>query len=142
PGMTTTVLDDLFAELIPELKSIMSSASLNTGSVEKIAVGISRDSLWECGIELLKLIGYDFNSGRQDLSSHPFTISLGAHDVRITTRIPEDNPADMIWSCLHEGGHALYEQGLGNGVFGLPESEAASLGIHESQSRFWENHIG
>ncbi len=63
-------------------------------------------------------------------------------DVRVTTRISEDNLKSMIWSCIHEGGHGLYEQGLPDSEYGLPSGEAISLGIHESQSRLWENMVG
>jgi carboxypeptidase Taq len=101
-----------------------------------------KDSQWNFGIELLKQMGYDFESGRQDISAHPFTISFSPQDVRVTTRIDENNLSEMIWSCIHEGGHALYEQGLPFTEYGMPLSEAVSLGIHESQSRLWENHVG
>jgi carboxypeptidase Taq len=97
---------------------------------------------WKMGLDVLEKIGFDFEHGRQDISTHPFTITFSPQDVRITTRIDETNLNEMLWSCLHEGGHALYEQGLSYYELGTPISEAASLGIHESQSRFWENHIG
>jgi carboxypeptidase Taq len=87
-------------------------------------------------------MGYDFEAGRQDISEHPFTTSFNAMDVRVTTRIDENDFTSMTWSCLHEGGHALYEQGLPAEQYGLPLGEYCSLGIHESQSRLWENCIG
>jgi carboxypeptidase Taq len=87
-------------------------------------------------------MGYDFNRGRQDLSPHPFTISFNPYDVRVTTRVDENDFANMTWSCIHEGGHALYEQGLNPDDYGLPVGSAASLAIHESQSRLWENNVG
>ena len=87
-------------------------------------------------------MGFDFEAGRQDKSEHPFTISFHPQDVRVTTRINEKDPAQMIWTCIHEGGHALYEQGLPAEEYGLPLGEACSYSIHESQSRFWENGIG
>jgi carboxypeptidase Taq len=93
-------------------------------------------------MELLEALGYDFEAGRQDLAEHPFTINFNSFDVRITTRIDEGNPSGMIWSSIHELGHALYEQGLPPSEYGLPLSEAASISIHESQSRLWENHVG
>ncbi|MCL6525164.1 MAG: carboxypeptidase M32 [Thermoflavifilum sp.] len=97
---------------------------------------------WDLGIYLLQSIGFDFEAGRQDLSEHPFTTSFHPHDVRITTRIHEHHLPTMIWSCIHEGGHALYEQGLPVEEYGLPAGQANSLVIHESQSRLWENCIG
>lgn len=101
-----------------------------------------KDKQWQVTIELLKQMGYDFNAGRQDISTHPFTTSFNPRDVRITTRINEHNLSEVLWSSIHEGGHALYEQGLKSKYYGLPQSEAVSLGIHESQSRLWENNVG
>ena len=87
-------------------------------------------------------MGYDFDSGRQDISAHPFSSHFSPEDARVTTRIDENNLSDMIWSCIHEGGHALYEQGLLAENYGTPIGNSISLGIHESQSRLWENHVG
>src|SRR5690606_20335382 len=84
----------------------------------------------------------DFNAGRQDISEHPFTTNFSSRDVRITTRIDEHDFANMLWSCIHEGGHALYEQGLPEDAYGLTGGEYCSLSIHESQSRMWENNLG
>ena len=102
----------------------------------------NKDRQWQLGLTLLKQMGYDFEAGRQDLSTHPFTTSFGSQDVRVTTRVAENDFNEMIWSCLHEGGHALYEQGLNPNYYGLPTGKATSLGIHESQSRLWENNVG
>lgn len=142
PGMTVAAMDRVFAGLIPGLKELITKKKSGKDVTVYPDPGVSNDILWKCGIELLQMIGFDFRRGRQDISTHPFTTTLGVNDVRVTTRIPEDNPADMIWSCLHEGGHALYEQALGEHEQGLPIAEATSLGVHESQSRLWENHIG
>jgi carboxypeptidase Taq len=87
-------------------------------------------------------LGFDFDAGRQDISEHPFTTSFNNNDVRITTRINEQDFSSMLWSCIHETGHALYEQGLPEKQYGLPLGEYASLSIHESQSRLWENNVG
>ncbi|HXB13555.1 MAG TPA: carboxypeptidase M32 [Bacteroidia bacterium] len=101
-----------------------------------------KDKQWAFGIELLKQMNFDFEAGRQDISIHPFTTSFSSLDVRVTTKVIEDNLQSMIWSCIHEGGHGLYEQGLPSSEYGLPSGEAISLGIHESQSRLWENNVG
>ena len=93
-------------------------------------------------MKLLKNIGFDFEAGRQDLSIHPFTTNFAPSDVRLTTKVDEEDFNAMTWSCLHEGGHGLYEQGLPEEEYGLPGGEAVSLGIHESQSRLWENMVG
>jgi carboxypeptidase Taq len=84
----------------------------------------------------------EFWQGRQDVSAHPFTISFGSADVRLTTRTSENDFGNMTWSCLHEGGHGLYEQGLPIDEYGLPLGEPASYTVHESQSRLWENNVG
>ena len=87
-------------------------------------------------------IGFDFDRGRLDTTDHPFCATLGPDDVRITTRWDEGCLATALFGVLHEAGHGLYEQGLPRDWYGLPPGAAASLGIHESQSRLWENLVG
>jgi carboxypeptidase Taq len=92
--------------------------------------------------EVATRIGFDFDRGRLDTTAHPFCSTLGPDDCRITTRWDERCLATALYGVLHEAGHGLYEQGLRRDWFGLPPGEAASLGIHESQSRLWENLVG
>ena len=87
-------------------------------------------------------IGFDFAAGRLDVSLHPFCTGLGPGDTRLTTRYQEHCFADAFFGVLHEMGHGLYEQGLDRQHFGTPRGEAASMGMHESQSRLWENLVG
>jgi carboxypeptidase Taq len=87
-------------------------------------------------------IGYDFGRGRLDLTAHPFTTTLGSDDVRITTRYDERAMAGGLFSVIHEAGHGLYEQGFDPEIRGSLLADGTSMGIHESQSRFWENVIG
>ena len=87
-------------------------------------------------------IGFDFQRGRLDTTAHPFCSTMGPDDCRITTRWDERFLPTALYGVLHEAGHGLYEQGLPRDWFGLPPGEAASLGIHESQSRLWENLVG
>lgn len=87
-------------------------------------------------------IGYDFQAGRLDVSAHPFTTSFDIQDVRITTRYSEKNLIDSIFSTIHEAGHGIYEQNLPLQHCGTPLGEYLTMGIHESQSRFWENCVG
>ncbi|MDD5263001.1 MAG: carboxypeptidase M32 [Methylacidiphilales bacterium] len=87
-------------------------------------------------------IGFDFQAGRIDTSAHPFCTGIGPGDHRLTTRYNESDFTSSLYGILHEAGHGLYEQGLPREHYGTPAGEAVSLGIHESQSRFWENHIG
>jgi carboxypeptidase Taq len=92
--------------------------------------------------EVAAAFGYDFAAGRIDTTTHPFATSLGPCDHRITTRYNEKRFEVSLYGIMHETGHALYEQGLRADRAGLPQAEAISLGIHESQSRLWENHVG
>ncbi|MBN8702567.1 MAG: carboxypeptidase M32 [Bacteroidetes bacterium] len=143
PGITTAEIDTLFKDvrnkLVPFVKQITALPQTDDSVMYQ---HFPKKEQWDFGIYLLEQMGYDFKSGRQDISSHPFTINFGAKDVRVTTRINENDLAEMIWSCIHEGGHALYEQGLPDDEYALPCGEAASLAIHESQSRLWENNVG
>lgn len=92
--------------------------------------------------EIATRIGFDFDRGRLDTTDHPFCSTMGPDDCRITTRWDERCLPTALYGVLHEAGHGLYEQGLPTEWFGLPPGEAASLGIHESQSRLWENFVG
>lgn len=92
--------------------------------------------------EAAEAVGFDFRAGRLDVTVHPFCTDLGPGDVRMTTRYDESFFGDAFFSVLHETGHALYEQGLPHEHFGTPAGQAISLGIHESQSRMWENMVG
>jgi carboxypeptidase Taq len=142
-GSNTVVLDKVFADLLPLLKDLFNELSQKPLPDDSfLHQHFDRDLQWKFGLEILELMGYDFKAGRQDISEHPFTISFNPHDVRITTRIDEMNFNNMTWSCIHEGGHALYEQGLSAEQYGLPLGEACSFSIHESQSRLWENCVG
>ncbi|MEN6406679.1 MAG: carboxypeptidase M32 [Thermoguttaceae bacterium] len=94
------------------------------------------------GLAAASAIGFDFARGRLDETAHPFCTTLGPHDCRITTAYDERHFGSALFSILHEAGHGLYEQGLPVEWFGLPPGEAVSLGLHESQSRLWENFVG
>ncbi|MBK1830720.1 carboxypeptidase M32 [Verrucomicrobiaceae bacterium R5-34] len=92
--------------------------------------------------EIAEDVGFDFDGGRIDTTTHPFCTGLGPGDTRLTTRYLEDNFTSSLFGVLHEAGHGLYNQGLPKDQHGLPAGNAVSLGIHESQSRLWENHVG
>lgn len=142
-GLTVQITDTIFENLKPELLALIDKIrDKPQPNNDFLFQKYDKDTQWNFGIDLLKQIGFDFNSGRQDISLHPFTTNFNSKDVRITTRIDEFDLSNMTWSCLHEGGHALYEQGLPEDEYGLPMSEYCSLSIHESQSRLWENAIG
>src|SRR5690606_8361601 len=97
---------------------------------------------WDFGMAVLRDFGYDFNRGRQDLSAHPFTTSFSISDVRLTTRINETFLPSGPFGTMHECGHGLYEQGIDPALDRTPLADGTSLGMHESQSRLWENLIG
>lgn len=142
-GSTVALLDKTFGNLLPQLKNlygkILSAPQVDDAFLKQ---HYPSQAQWDWSMQLLKELHFDFTAGRQDRSEHPFSISFGAGDVRITTRIDEADLSNMTWSCIHEAGHALYEQGLPLDQYGLPLGEACSYSIHESQSRLWENNIG
>lgn len=143
PGATTkelvTLFQDVSAQLVEFVGALKEKKQIDNSFLFK---KYGKQKQWDYGLEVLKNMGYDFKAGRQDLSAHPFTINFSPQDVRVTTRIDERDFTNMVWSCIHEGGHALYEQGLPTTQYGLPLGRAISLGIHESQSRLWENNVG
>ncbi len=96
---------------------------------------------WDFGTRVLRDMGFDFTYGRQDRSVHPFTTSFSPHDVRLTTRILPGHFQTGIFGTIHEGGHALYNQGMRIEIGRTPLFDGASYGVHESQSRLWENII-
>jgi carboxypeptidase Taq len=142
-GADVQMLDKIFSGVKESLLPILQKIALQeVPDKQFLHRHFPKDQQWQFGLDLLKAMGYDFKAGRQDISEHPFTTSFSPQDVRVTTRIDEQDLGNMTWSCIHEGGHALYEQGLPTEEYGLPSGEAASLGIHESQSRLWENNLG
>lgn len=144
PGSTVAALRPLFAQLkdrlVPLLKRVMNSRVQIDGSLLTHSYDTARQL--EFGRLVLMAMGYDFERGRLDLSAHPFTTSFHPTDVRVTTRVFEHELQSCLFSCIHEGGHGLYDQGLDQRYFGTPLGESVSLGIHESQSRLWENCVG
>ncbi len=143
PGANTDELDVLFKDVRTNLVSFVKDiTATNRVPADFLKQNFPYQQQWDFGIDLLKQMGYDFEAGRQDVSPHPFTTNFSMEDVRVTTRVNENDFNSMTWSCIHEGGHALYEQGLLIENYGLPLGEAVSLGIHESQSRLWENLVG
>ena len=142
-GCTITLLDKAFGEVRDPLKDLLDRIRAHAPVDDSfLHQHFPQQEQWDFGIRLIRSLGFDFEAGRQDLSEHPFTTSFSRNDVRITTRVDENDFSHMTWSCIHEAGHALYEQGLPEEYYGLPLGEYASLSIHESQSRLWENNVG
>ncbi|MBD0277264.1 MAG: carboxypeptidase M32 [Flavisolibacter sp.] len=142
-GVTIELLDKTFTDLLPSLKTLLEKISAKPQVDDSfLKQFFPEQQQWNWGLFLIRQLGFDVEAGRQDKSEHPFTISFSAQDVRITTRIDERDFGNMTWSCIHEAGHALYEQGLPEEQYGVPLGEACSFSIHESQSRLWENNVG
>lgn len=144
PGATTTALAKLFATLKAELVPLV--AAIEASTVRPDTSVLSRSyptDLQRVFAELIAAtIGFDFDGGRLDVSEHPFSTSIGPGDRRITTHYDQHDFTQAFFGVLHEVGHALYEQGLDPDHHGTPMGDAVSLGIHESQSRLWENAVG
>ncbi len=143
-GATVDYLDQLFGSVQLALQDLIAKLNEEGDITSKDFLHKPYDTQkqWDFGLNLLQQMGFDFEAGRQDISEHPFTTSFSSSDVRVTTRIEANNPLEMIGGCVHEGGHALYEMGLKEEYYGLPLGQVISLGMHESQSRLWENHVG
>ena len=144
PGMKTAevnqVFDELKAELVPLVKAIAGRLDAVDDSCLKQA--FDETAQWDFGLIPLKAIGFDLERGRQDKSVHPFTTNFSINDVRITTRVQRDMFPSALFGTLHEGGHALYEQNSAPELEGTFLAGGTSLGVHESQSRLWENVLG
>lgn len=144
PGSTVAQLRPLFQTLRTELVRLLDLIRQSPIQPQISIMTQSYDTTKQmefCRL-VLKDMGYDFQRGRLDLSAHPFTTSFHPTDVRVTTRVFERDLPSCLFSSIHEGGHGLYEQGLPVAQYGTPLGEAISLGIHESQSRLWENSVG
>ncbi len=143
PGVSTAEVKDVFASLRKSLVSLVqriSAAEQPDGSFLEQPFPVPQQVTFN--EEVMTALGYDLRRGRMDRSAHPFTTTLGSDDVRITTRYDEKLLTSALFSTIHEVGHALYELGVGEELRGTLLAEGTSLGIHESQSRMWENMIG
>jgi carboxypeptidase Taq len=143
PGMKAADIAKVFSELreqlVPIVKAITSQAKADDSPLR---MGYPEDEQLEFGISVSKDYGLDMNRSRQDKTHHPFCTTFSIGDVRITTRIKENDLSEALFSTLHETGHALYEQGVNPALEASPLMSGASSGVHESQSRTWENLVG
>jgi carboxypeptidase Taq len=144
PGATTAEIRQTFealrAELVPVVNAITASPKRPRKDILERNYPIDRQEIF--GQAAAAAIGFDFQGGRLDVTTHPFCSGMGPGDCRITTRYNPGHFNDAFFGILHEAGHGLYEQGLEADHFGSPAGSAVSLGIHESQSRMWENLVG
>ena len=134
------IFDDLKAELLPLVKAISERIDTVDGAV--LHRSYDEGKQWDFGVDVIKDFGFDFACGRQDKSVHPFTTSFSIRDVRLTTRVDSNYLPTALFGTLHECGHGLYEQGIAVDLERSSLDDGASLGIHESQSRLWENLVG
>ena len=139
-AQVAAIFDSLKAELVPFVEAIAGRA----GRVDRSVLYKTYDEQkqLEFGLGVIKDFGFDFTRGRQDKSVHPFTTAFSIRDVRLTTRVDTNYLPMALFGTLHECGHGLYEQGISPALERTSLDDGASLGIHESQSRMWENLVG
>lgn len=142
-GMRTSMVRAVFSELreqlVPIVMAITSQPAADDSCLRQIYLEPKQLNF---GVEVIKHFGYDFNRGRQDKTHHPFMTKFSLGDVRITTRVQENDLNEALFSTMHEAGHALYEQGIRMHLDGTPLARGTSASVHESQSRLWENFVG
>lgn len=143
-GATATSIERIFTKAEPELVDIARQAEQRSREIDaRLPDGpYPIDQQMGFNRMVAESFGFDFDAGRIDTTTHPFCTILGPADVRLTTRYDESDFTSSFFGVLHETGHGLYEQGLLQEDFGTPAGSAVSLGVHESQSRLWENHVG
>jgi carboxypeptidase Taq len=142
-GMKAATVSALFAELrkklVPIVQTITAQPLVDDAGLHRHFPEAQQLAF---GAEVVKRLGYDFERGRQDKTRHPFQTTFSLGDVRITTRVKEDDLGDALFSTIHKAGHAMYEQGIRHELEGTPLAHGTSSGVHESQSRLWENVVG
>jgi len=144
PGVTEAELTPLFARLREELTPMVRAVAESGETLDPAPIqgDFPPERQREFGRRMAVAMGFDFDAGRLDLSTHPFCVGMDPTDVRLTWRYQTDDFRPALLGILHEAGHGLYEQGLPEEHRRTPIGDALSLGIHESQSRLWENHVG
>jgi len=144
PGMKAADVRRVFDEIKPQqvalLQQIVDKGPVVDDSL--VYLHYDEDRQWDFGVEVIGKFGFDFKSGRQDRSVHPFTTTFGHGDVRITTHFDTEYLSQALFGTMHEAGHAMYEQGVSKALSRTELHGGASLAVHESQSRMWENLVG
>lgn len=145
PGMTAQQVEVIFTPLRQRLSALVQriAASKHKPDARLLELKGPASQQHEFGLAVLRAMGFDLHAGRLDTTAHPFCSGMAPGDTRLTTRYTTDSFLEPLYGTMHEAGHGLYEQGLPKADrFGEPLGEAVSLGIHESQSRMWENFVG
>ena len=140
PGMSVAQIEPIFSELRDGLLPLVEGLAART-TTSALHGDFPIEAQRQFSRTVSERLGFDFNKGRLDEAAHPFSTSIG-DDVRLTTRYDPNDLRYALYSTIHETGHGLYEQGLDAAAYGTPRGESCSLGVHESQSRLWENHVG
>jgi len=140
PGVDTAALSALFDRLVPGLQALLDQIPTDGDTPAPLAVSV--DAQRRIHRRVVQALGFDLDRGRLDESPHPFTMGIGPRDVRLTTRYNADDLLAGLLGTVHEAGHGMYEQGVPEDLRGTSVGQAASTGLHESQSRFWENVVG
>ncbi len=142
-GMKTAEVQAIFDELRPQQVELIQAIAARPQVEDAFLLGdYDEKKMWDFSVQIATQFGYDWERGRQDKAAHPFTTNFSINDVRITTRFEEDKPTSMLFSTMHETGHALYELGSNQAYERTPLAGGTSLAVHESQSRMWENLVG
>lgn len=142
-GMNVSILRPLFAALRRELGALVAQISSHKPADDScLYQPFAEEKQIAFGEWIIRAFGFDFERGRQDRSPHPFSTRFSTGDVRITTRVYPNDLGQALFSTLHEAGHAMYEQGIDPALAATPLDEGTSTGVHESQSRLWENIVG
>jgi len=142
-GMKTAEVKAIFDALRPQQVELLQAIAAKPQVDDSfLKAPFDEQKQWDFGVQVITGFGYDWQRGRQDKSAHPFTTEFGMDDVRITTRFEPDNPTASLFGTMHESGHALYELGGNPAYARSPLAGGASLAVHESQSRMWENLVG
>ncbi len=143
PGMKTADVRAIFDELRPkQVKLIQAIADRPQVNDKFLHKKFNEQKLWDFSADIARAFGYDWSCGRMDHAPHPFENSFSIKDVRITNRFEPANPLATVFSAMHESGHGMYEQGINPAFERTSLMHGVSLGVHESQSRLWENIVG
>ncbi|TSB47022.1 carboxypeptidase M32 [Alkalicoccobacillus porphyridii] len=144
PGVFVQTIDEVFSELRDHLVPLVQAVTeaKKQPKMDNLFSHFPKDNQQALSKDILTEIGFDFNAGRMDETVHPFAVGINPYDVRVTTKYNEQDFRVSLFGTIHEAGHALYEQNISPDLMGTPLCSGTSMGIHESQSLFWEKFVG
>ena len=142
-GTKAKAVEAVFAEISKAVRPLLDRVrDVDTESWDLPKTPEHVDAVLAYSTDLVGRMGFDLQAGRVDLTTHPFCAGTDPGDIRLTTRVDPNNPKECLMACIHEMGHGLYQQGIPERLMGTSIGSYISLGVHESQSRLWENHVG